>query len=155
MVRAGIQVYSKTCTLVGCTGTRGGNQFRIKAPTLETSTEQPLTMPNTREMQDKIMAAKSSGQLFHATGGRHIYSDAFFIGKEREVREARMKAMVADKKFQLENVALETVALKVLADQHGESIRIKDLKVLIKWKQGGKPAKSSLNRDALRALWGE
>ena len=101
------------------------------------------------------MAAKSSGQLFHATGGRHIYSDAFFIGKEREVREARMKAMVADKKFQLENVALETVALKVLADQHGESIRIKDLKVLIKWKQGGKPAKSSLNRDALRALWGE
>jgi hypothetical protein len=73
------------CDLLSARG-MDGEKLRDEAPKINSLAEAAVTVPHSRERKDLIQKAKSAGELFHATAGRHINSDKFFIANARKDR---------------------------------------------------------------------
>jgi hypothetical protein len=101
--------------------------------------------------------AKTAGQMFHATGGRHTNCDEFFQARTLSQREARVKELEARKKTLQGNQLLENAVMILLqqkgslVEQNASTFRVDDLKLLLKWKKV-KPA-SSRKDDLFKAYW--
>jgi hypothetical protein len=65
--------------------------LRMEAP--KRSNYVAVTAPQSLERVNAIKEAKTAGQLFYATGGRHINSDEFFKARELKRREPEIKKM--------------------------------------------------------------
>jgi hypothetical protein len=72
------------CNILNAAG-YDGDRLRIKAPRRITYVR--VTAPQTEARVQAIKNAKTAGQLFFATGGRHINTDDFFHARELKRRE--------------------------------------------------------------------
>jgi hypothetical protein len=81
------------------------SRLRINAPTR--SVVAAVTEANSKERVLAIKAAKTAGQLFHATGGNHLNSDDFFRAKALAERDQAIKEMEQRKKTSVNALALQ------------------------------------------------
>jgi hypothetical protein len=88
-----------------------------------------------------IREAKTAGQMFYATGGRHINSDEFFKARELKMREPQIKAMEDLKQKKIAYCDTQVAAVRLIK-QKGELtwdreklFTVKDIDTLLKWKK--------------------
>jgi hypothetical protein len=126
------------CDLLTANG-YDGSQLRKEAPTR--SVLVAVTEANSRERVLAIKAAKTAGQLFHATGGRHLNSDDFFRARALAERDCAIKEVEQRKKALLKAVELENNARHLLTrkgnlvPENERNFNVADLKLLLKWKK--------------------
>jgi len=137
-----------------------GNQLRIECPKIKASATAVMTEPLSRERQDLIQKSKTAGKLFYATGGQHLNSDDVFMSYEREDRERVIKEQRNEKKRRQELASNEIAARTILDTneaqllQRGvESLKVGDLRVLVKWKTKGLVALAGKKKNTLVELW--
>jgi hypothetical protein len=92
------------CTVLNSSGF-DGKLLRSDAPTKDTYVA--VTEPNSKERVQAIKKAKGAGQMFFATGGRHLNSNEFFEAKALTEREARTKELEARKRLLTDGQGLE------------------------------------------------
>lgn len=116
-----------------------GSQLKKDAPTR--STYVGVTMPNSQARVIAIKAAKSAGQMFYATGGRHLNSNEFFRAKELAARAEAIKIM-EEKKKQRAKYCKEQKTAVLLLRSKGEltngtekNFTLPEIKILLKWKK--------------------
>jgi hypothetical protein len=100
-----------------------------------------VTAPFSQQRVKAIKEAKTAGQLFYATGGRHINSDEFYKARELKKREPQIKAM-EDLKHQKilyckkQFTACQLIKQKVELTWDREKLfTVKDIETLLKWKK--------------------
>jgi hypothetical protein len=131
-----------------------GDLLRMKAPTRNTFVA--VTEPHSQARILAIQNAKTAGQMFHATAGRHLNSDEFFKARALTEREAKTKALVAKKKVLQGAMELEGKVTALLiekgtpSEETGKAFTLAELKILLKWK-GVKPT-SSKKADLVHAI---
>jgi hypothetical protein len=133
-----------------------GNQLSRKAPTRKTYVA--VTQPHSHARVIAIKKAKSAGQMFFATGGRHLNSDEFFKAKELAARADSIKKM-EDKKTQRGKYCKEQKSAVLLLRAKGElthgtekNFTLPEIKTLLKWKKT--KATSARKRDLVEAYIG-
>ena len=94
---------------------------------------------------DRIKAiknAKTAGQLFYATGGRHLNSDEFFKARAIAEREAKLKKLKDDKKLRVAAAEIQDQVMQLLQQkgnllpENEQNFTVSDLKLLVvKWKK--------------------
>ena len=94
-----------------------GKVLQKTAPTRTTYVA--VTQPHSLERVQAIKNAKTAGQLFFATGGRHINSDEFFKAKELKRREEEL-AKMEEKKKQRGLYCKDELGAVMLLKQKGE-----------------------------------
>ena len=116
-----------------------GNQLRREAP--KRTTYVAVTEPQSDERIEAIMKAKTAGQLFFATGGRHINTVEFFKAKERLAREIRLKSMEDEKTKHLEKLKAQNDAVALIRNRgdltysNEKKFTVAEIKTLLKWKK--------------------
>jgi hypothetical protein len=125
-----------------------GSHLRKNAPTR--STYVAVTEPHSMERVKAIRAAKSAGQMFYATGGKHLNSKEFFQAIELRKREAEVKVMEDAKKERVKLLQEQKAAVMLIRSK-GEltagtfkQFTLPEVKILLKWKK----AKPDSNRKA-------
>ena len=120
-----------------------GDQLRRDAP--QRITYVAVTEPHSKERILAIQKAKTAGQMFFATGGRHVNSNEFFQATTLRAREGQIKAM-EDTKLQRAKYAVDQRDAHMMIKTKGEltSINAKhftsaEIKTLLRWKRK-KPA---------------
>jgi hypothetical protein len=86
--------------------------LRMDAPTRKTYV--PVTEPQSLQRVKAIKEAKTAGQLFFATGGRHINSDEFFKARELKRREPEIKKMEEQKAARMKYCAKQHAAIMMI-----------------------------------------
>jgi hypothetical protein len=110
-----------------------GALLRKKAPTRKSFVA--VTEPHSSARVLAIKNAKTAGQMFHATAGRHLNSDEFFKARALAEREARIKELVAKKKVLKAAMLLENMVTALLTDkgnpseETGRSYTVPELKI--------------------------
>jgi hypothetical protein len=141
------------CDLLSASGF-DGNQLRKKAPRRETYVA--VTEPNSKERVKAIKEAKSAGQMFFATGGKHLNSDEFFVASELKKRDAAIKIMEASKEKRAKyckeqrNAVLMIKAKGELTVNTEKLFTVPEIKTLLHWKKAKQPA-STKKRDLVNA----
>ena len=144
-----------------------GEQFRKCAPSVAIAKlNTAVTVPQTRERQNVLLKATSAGDRFRATGGGHIGLDDWFIGKERERRDATVLKLSERKKKWEESKVRESEAKCVIdklkiekskdvyKDEDAKSLSVLNLKILYRWKHGKSPPSGpESNKPALLSTW--
>ena len=110
-----------------------------------------VTAPHSRERQDLLAKASTAGSRFHATGGKFLNSDNFFIAEESKQHNGELN-ILKTKKEQHENLKIresegKAATQKLLVDKNKYAyteeseklIDAKSLKVLYMWKHGKAP----------------
>ena len=130
-----------------------GSQLRLNAPRRQTYVA--VTAPHSKERVKAIKDAKTAGQLFFATGGKHINTDEFFKAREMKKREEAIAKMEEAKK-QRGLYCKEQKGAVLLLRKKGEltaeterEFTLPEIKTLLKWKKV-KPT-SSKKRDMVDA----
>ena len=116
-----------------------GAKLRKDAPTR--STYVAVTEPQSDERVQAIKKAKTAGQMFFATGGRHVNTEQFFVSTELKVRDAKIK-LLEDAKKDRAKYCKDQLEAVMLIRQKGDldSMSVKkftlpEVKVLLKWKK--------------------
>jgi hypothetical protein len=131
-----------------------GSLLLLKAPTRNTFVA--VTEPQSNARVLAIKAAKTAGQMFHATGGRHLNSDEFFKARALSEREASIKALLTRKKKLVASISLELQVTALLnekgnpSEENARPYTVPELKLLLKWKKI-KPT-SSKKTDLIHAF---
>ena len=130
-----------------------GDKLRKEAP--KRTMYVAVTEPHSKECIDAIKKAKTAGQMFFATGGRHINTNEFFQSKTLLERHVAIKAMEDAKKARAKYCKEQLEAVQMLKSK-GElthltekNFTLPEIKTLLKWKKV-KPA-SSKKRDLVDA----
>ena len=104
-------------------------------------TEEAVTLKLTHEQHVALVAAKTCGKRFFATGGgQHLTAGNGFIAAEMCFCEAAVKEKEKEKKSQMEGNAKRNATLIVLnrlenhLDGNVDALLSKELKTLLKWK---------------------
>jgi hypothetical protein len=132
-----------------------GSKLRMDAPTRATYVA--VTEPLSKERVKAIQDAKTSGQLFFATGGQHLNSNEFFQARAMTEREAKTKELEAKKKALQAGLLLENTVMVLLqtkgnlVSQNASEFTVPEIKMLLKWKKV-KPA-SARKVDLLAAYY--
>jgi hypothetical protein len=105
-----------------------GSQLKRKAPTRETYVA--VTQPHSKDRIEAIKKAKTAGQMFYATGGRHLNSDEFFCAQEGTERDVAVAAMEKQKKERKEYCAKQLEAIKIIRSK-GELTSLTEKKFTI------------------------
>jgi hypothetical protein len=137
------------CDLLSANGF-DGNQLRKQAPRRETYVA--VTEPHSKERVNAIKAAKTAGQMFYATGGKHLNSDEFFVASELKKRDAEIKAM-EDVKAKRAKYCKEQKEAVLMIRKKGEltvatekEFTVAQIKTLLHWKKAKQPS-STKKRD--------
>ena len=100
-----------------------------------------VTKPQSNERIQVIKLAKTAGQMFYATGGKHMNTNEFFKAKKLLSNDALVKALEAKKKARAKTIIEQKEAVMMIR-QKGDltSINHKDftlteVKALLKWKK--------------------
>ena len=75
-----------------------GDALRAKAPVISAASEPGVTVPHTRDQQLDLLAAKTAGDHFFATGGAAINLDDYFIAKSLGEHTKQVEEMMTQKK---------------------------------------------------------
>jgi hypothetical protein len=116
-----------------------GSVLLLKAPVRETYVA--VTEPHSKARVKAIMKAKTAGQMFFATGGRHVNSNEFFQARELASREAEIKVMEDEKKARSKYCQEQFAAVKLIKAkgdlnwQSHKRFTNDDMKLLLKWKK--------------------
>jgi len=113
--------------------------MKAHAPTRKTVPA--ITVPNSKERIKAIQRAKTSGQMFCATGGQHFNAEDFFNAKTLTERQAKAAVVEKDKqerldKFQTDREAKSLLQEKAVAlNRYNEKkFVMPEIKLLCKWK---------------------
>ena len=116
-----------------------GFQLKTYAPVRKTTPA--VTVPNTKERIKAIRNAKSSGQMFYATGGQHLNSDDFFKARALAAREGEAGVLLKKKEAKLERINLDREAKSLLQEKAidltqatEKKFLLPDCELLCKWK---------------------
>ena len=121
-----------------------GAQLRLNAPTRENYVA--VTQPQSKDRIKAIKSAKTAGQLFFATGGKHLNSNEFFQAQESKKRDAKIKEMEKQKKERGEYCKEQRGAVLLLmkkgelTEETEKKFTIPELKMLLKWKKVKPPS---------------
>jgi hypothetical protein len=143
--------YCDILTANGC----DGSKLLKEAPTRITYVA--VTEEHSQERVAAIRNAKTAGQMFFATGGRHLNSDEFFQARALVERDARIKELELTRKtlnaaLLLENDVMLLLQTKgSLVPSNASNFSVAEIKLLIKWKKV-KPA-SAKKIDLLAAYY--
>jgi hypothetical protein len=114
-----------------------------------------VTEPHSQDRVNAIKKAKTAGQMFYATGGKHLNTDEFFKATALKERDKELVVMEAAKALRLKMIA-EQRAAGMLIRSKGEltsktfkDFKVPEIKILLKWK-GAKPV-SSRKADIVEA----
>jgi hypothetical protein len=129
-----------------CLDTHGmdGSQLRLEAP--KRSTYVAVTAPVSVERVKAIKEAKTTGQLFYATGGRHANSEEFFKARELKKREPEIHKMEEQKKARIKYMKEQREAIMMIKEKgeltHDSVKRftLPEIATLLKWKKVKMPA---------------
>ena len=116
-----------------------GSQLKRDAP--KRTTFVAVTEPQSDERIQAIKKAKTAGQLFYATGGRHINSVEFFKAKELQARDTKLKLMIDEKTKHLEKLKAQNDAVKLIRNkgdltyENEKQFTVAEIKILLKWKK--------------------
>jgi hypothetical protein len=116
-----------------------GSQLKKEAPTRENYVA--VTEAHSRERIDAIKKAKSAGQMFYATGGRHLNSDEFFRAQEEKQRDAKIAALEKKKKERKIYCDKQWEAIRIIKSKGeltADTVRkftVDEIKTLLKWKK--------------------
>jgi hypothetical protein len=131
-----------------------GSQLRKEAP--KRSTYVAVTAPISLERVKAIKNAKTTGQLFFATGGRHTNSEEFFKAREMKHREPEIQKMEEQKKARSKYCKEQRDAVMMIKEK-GEltyetvkGFTVAEIGTLLKWKKIKMPA-SKKKRDLVDA----
>ena len=99
-----------------------------------------VTAPVSRDRIEAIKEAKTAGQMFFATGGRHLNSNKLFQAQAMRKREAQIVLLEATKKERLEaleaaesaDVLLQAKGLDLTPETFTE-FTVPEIKILLKW----------------------
>ena len=126
-----------------------GSKLKKEAP--KRSQFVAVTKPESKERVQALKKAKTAGQMFYATGGRHINADEFFVATELKQREEKIKKM-EDAKAVCGAYCKEQRAAYMLIREKGEltfetekKFTLSEVKILLKWKKVKAP--SSKKKD--------
>ena len=104
-------------------------------------TEETMTVELTCEQQVALVAVKTCGKIFFATGGgQHLTADDRFIAAGMCIREAAVKQKEKEKKSRSEGNVKRDATLIVLdclenhLNGNGNALLSKELETLLKWK---------------------
>jgi hypothetical protein len=131
------------CDLLTANGL-DGQQLRKDAPTRALFVA--VTEPHSRERVLQLVDAKTAGQMFLATGGRHLNSDEFFKANALRQRSDKIAAMEKKKKSSAKRLVIENKVMALLESkgslvpQNASHFTVENLKLLIKWKRVLLPA---------------
>jgi hypothetical protein len=132
-----------------------GEMLRKNAPTRETYVA--VTQPHSKERVKAIKDAKTAGQMFYATGGRHLNCNEFFQARELSARETKIKLLEGKKKRLMSALLVENAVMELLQEkgslcpQSVTKFTVPEIKLLLKWKKV-KP-KSSKKADLAAAYY--
>ena len=76
-----------------------------------------ITKPLSEEHLDLLRKASTAGKHFHATGGMHLNSEAFFIAKAKETRDEEIKELRQEKRQVTIMFDLQTEAKKMMTEK--------------------------------------
>ena len=119
---------------VGCEG----KLFRMKAPSRNAHVA--VTEPQSKERVQAIKEAKTAGQLFYATGGRHINSNEFFQARALALRDGKVKEMQARKDARRKTCNEQKAAVMMIRSKgdltsiNHKNFNASEVKILLKWK---------------------
>ena len=130
-----------------------GKLLSKKAPTR--STYVAVTQPQTKERILAIKKAKTAGQMFFATGGRHVNSNEFFQAQEAKLRDveiAKMEKAKEERQAHCKDQRGAVLLLKKkgkLTSKTEKIFTLPEIKILLKWKKA--KAISARKRDMVDA----
>lgn len=122
-----------------------GAQLRKDAP--KRTKYVAVTEPVSKERVQLLKNCKTAGQMFYTTGGRHLNSSEFFMAKVLNQRDAKLKAMMEEKKVHLETLNAQNEACTFIRNKgdltydNEKKFTVAEIKVLVKWKKA-KPLSS-------------
>jgi hypothetical protein len=131
-----------------------GNHLRKLAPRRQTYVA--VTEPHSKERVKAIKNCKTAGQMFFATGGKHLNSDEFFLARELKKRDGEIKEMEA-KKAERAKYCKEQKNAVLMIRKKGEltvstekHFTVQEIKTLLHWKKAKQPS-STKKRDLVNA----
>ena len=116
-----------------------GSKLRKDAPKRETFVA--VTKPHSKERIQAIYKAKTSGQHFYVTGGRHINTAEFFQADTLKSREAELKVMEDKKKERMAYIKVQKQAVLMIRKKgdltflNEKQFTLAEVKILLKWKK--------------------
>jgi len=119
------------CRLLTARG-YAGKFLKVDLKTVEV--QRSVTVPNSKARQEAIALAKHQGNRFHATKGRHLYSNDIFINMELKKRRGERLFVEKDKSLRLAAENVEKDALMILegADaEEGKKLKVNHIRVLL------------------------
>jgi len=127
-----------------------GEQLKAHAPIMKTFAA--VTVPNSKERIKAIQRAKTSGQMFYATGGQHLNAEDFFKAKALTEREAKAAVVEKTKRERLDKFQTDQEAKSLLQEKaidlnryNEKKFVMPEIKLLCKWK--GCKVTSSKNKE--------
>lgn len=127
-----------------------GKHLVKKAPTR--SRYVGVTEAHSKERIAAIKTAKSAGQMFYATGGRHLNSDEFFQAQELKRRELEIAEIEKVRKNRRTYAQKHLAAIKLikekgeLTSQTEKKFTIPEVNLLLKWKKVKPPPGTRKNQ---------
>ncbi|CAB9517574.1 unknown protein [Seminavis robusta] len=104
-----------------------------------------ITKANTRERQDAIAKATTSGQLFYNTQGQHFTSNDFFRAQALKQKKEDIDKLEKKKKIALAKLAIKEQRDSII-EEKGEpteatinAFNAKEMGILYKYKKGSNP----------------
>ena len=116
-----------------------GDKLRKDAPTRLTFVA--VTKPHSKDRVLAISKAKTAGQLFFATGGRHVNSNEFFQARSLQDRQPQIKAMEDRKKARALHIKSQRAAVLMIRSKgdltsiNEKEFTLAEVKMLLKWKK--------------------
>jgi len=151
-----LEAHNQLCcdilTAEGC----DGSTLCVSAPmVVRESQSVSVTVPLSCAMQDQIQKAHTAGKMFVATKGTFMNNDDFFIADTWSELEKKIAEVDAKKKQVLELMELETCARTILNNFSEKQVpmdrcTVSNLKVLVRWKMGGKQSKKTQKEQLLQ-----
>ena len=126
------------CTFLSSNGF-DGNQLRKEAP--KRTTYVAVTEPHSLERIRALKKAKTAGQMFYATGGRHINSEEFFKSKTLLEWDEALKQMEEEKEKRAKYAVEQRGAVEIIRNKgdltsiNDKLFTAKEIKTLLKWKK--------------------
>jgi len=125
----------------------GYTREQLKACVPVRKTTPAITVPNTKERVKAIQKAKTSGQMFFATGGQHLNAEDFFRAKALASRHAEAASLEKVKLERLDKIKTDKEAKSLLEEkaldltlENEKRFVMPEIKLLCKWKNCKLPA---------------
>jgi hypothetical protein len=116
-----------------------GAQLKKAAPTRKTFVV--VTKAHCKERILAIRKASTTGQMFFATGGRHLNADEFFQADTLKSRNAEIKIMEDNKKKRKDYCNCQQQAILLICKKgdltwsNHKNFKVEEVRILLKWKK--------------------